>query len=67
MCVTSTVYDHYAKQAVWTAESIDEFKYAVERAKELDIILKQPDCVDLEKEKLLKKIACLEKKLKQKK
>lgn len=49
---------------------IKEFKEAVEHAKKLDILMKQPDCEDPEKAKLLKRVAELEaqiKKLKPKK
>jgi hypothetical protein len=42
---------------------VDEFKEAVAAAKKLDIILKQPDCIDPEKAKLEERVAALEARL----
>lgn len=43
---------------------IKEFKEALEHAKKLDILLKQPDCVDPEKAKLFERVKELEAQLK---
>jgi hypothetical protein len=43
---------------------VEEFKEAVALAKRLDVIMKQPDCVDPEKAKLEARVAELEAKLK---
>jgi hypothetical protein len=40
---------------------IAEFKEAITAAKKLDIILKQPDCIDVEKAKLQERVDRLEK------
>ncbi len=42
---------------------IDDFKQAMEAAKKLDVLMKQPDCVDPEKAKLEARVAELEAKL----
>jgi hypothetical protein len=42
---------------------IDEFKEAIAAAKKIDVLTKQPDCVDPEKAKLSARVAELEKKL----
>jgi hypothetical protein len=39
---------------------INEFKEAIEKAKRLDDLLKQPDCIDPEKAKLLERVSNLE-------
>ncbi len=39
---------------------IDEFKGAVDAAKKVDALTKQPDCIDPEKAKLLARVAKLE-------
>jgi len=44
---------------------IDEFREAVEAAKKIDVLTKQPDCEDPEKAKLLDRVAELERRLDQ--
>lgn len=39
---------------------VDEFKEAVEHAKRLDVLMKQPDCIDDDKAKLLERVERLE-------
>lgn len=44
-------------------ELVNKFHEAVEAAKKLDIIMKQPDCVDPDKQKLEDRVAELERRL----
>lgn len=66
-----TVFDD-ATWAKWLQPSVDiaelrkivdEFKQAVAAAKELDVIMKKPDCVDPGKAKLQDRVDFLERKL----
>lgn len=79
MCQYSVVMDHFKPRfdpflppaapvvdpvgADELRKLIDDFRAALEAAKKLDKLMKQPDCVDPEKAKLVKRVAALERKL----
>ncbi len=75
MCTVSMVYDHFGQQfpyVAWPqkttpppdlaaiAKMVKDFWDAVEAAKKVDEILKQPDCEDPEKAKLRERVKELE-------
>jgi hypothetical protein len=65
VCTFSMVIDHYAPypEAYWTRPTIEEFRQALEQARQLDKKIGQEDCVDPEKAKMIDRIAELEKAL----
>lgn len=58
MCAVSMVYDTWGKRPFtdWSRDSFDEFQKEVDAAKKQDIRDKVPDCVDPNKERLVRDI-----------
>lgn len=57
----SKIFTPQAPDLTEMRKLIDEFKEAIEHAKKLDVLMKQPDCIDDDKAKLLERVARLEK------
>ena len=59
MCAVSMILDYVDRNVplgIWTRPVYDDFQQIIRQLEELDRKLDQPDCVDPQKEEILKRI-----------